>query len=76
MAIIGVKSNIPTLGMTFLKGLSRGSVIWYMIFIMGLLEWPGAIQEMITLANIASWRMVKKNWSNSPIDSVTMDLLD
>ena len=61
MAIIGVKSNIPTLGMTFLKGLSRGSVIWYMMFIMGLVEWLGAIQEMITLANIANWRIVKNN---------------
>ena len=60
MAIIGVKSNIPTLGITLLRGLSKGSVIWYMMVMKGLLELPGDIQEIITLANIANCRKEKK----------------
>lgn len=61
MATIGVKSNIPTLGITFRRGLSKGSVIWYMMVMKGLLEWPGDTQEVITLANIANWRKVKNS---------------
>lgn len=76
MTIIGVKSNIPTLGITLLRGLSKGSVIWYMMVMKGLLEWPGDTQEIITLANIANWRKVKNSRSNPTIDSATTNLLD
>lgn len=53
-AIIGVKSNIPTLGTILRIGLNIGSVISWIILTSGLLDWPlGMTQDMTTLAKIA-----------------------
>ena len=52
-AIMGVKSNIPTRGITLRIGARIGSVIWYIKLTNGLVvPVEGAIQETMTLARM------------------------
>ena len=63
-AIIGVRSNIPSGGMTRRIGPSSGSVIWcsnwLIVVIIGLVAPITSTHDMIILPRIASQSAVKK----------------
>ena len=70
-AIIGVKSNIPNMGMTRRIGAKIGSVIWCKITLMGSFP-PGEIHDMTTRPTMAMFRAMIRKSTNVSISSVNL----